>query len=135
MLLVDSPLLSYIDVRHTNFLPPKLTIGEAREFGKRYTYSDELAPLLDEFAERVSRRLRELAHEAVQEKALVQGPAHPKNPVELEAPVEEAEHFAIDVTNLSATDSILGEDMVTRKTMTIDRFVLGARQAIQPPPS
>ena len=32
-LLVDSPLLSYIDVRHSNFLPPKLTVGEARDLG------------------------------------------------------------------------------------------------------
>ena len=133
-LLVDNLLLSYIDVRHTNFLLPKLTIGEAREFGKCYTCSDELAPLRDESAECVSWRLRELAHEAIQEEVLVQGPAHPEDPVEPEAPVEEAEHFAIDVTNLSATDSILGEDMVTRKTMIIDRFVPSARQAIQPYP-
>ena len=84
---------------------------------------------------RVSQRLRELAHEAIQEEAFVQGPAHPKNPVEPEAFVEEAEHLAIDVTNLSTIDPFLGEDMVTRKTMTIDRFVPGAQQAIQPPPS
>ena len=70
-MLVDSPLLSYIDVRYTNFLPPKLTISEAREFGKRYTYLDELAPLRDESAERVSRCLQELAHKAIQEEALV----------------------------------------------------------------
>ena len=44
-LLVDSPLLSYIEVRYANFLPPKLTTGEAREFGWRFTCSDELAPL------------------------------------------------------------------------------------------
>ena len=53
-LLVDSPLLSYIDVRYANFLPPKLTTGEVREFEKRYTCSDKLAPLRDESAERVS---------------------------------------------------------------------------------
>ena len=64
-LLVDSPLLSYIDVRYANFFPPKLTIGEAREFGRRFTCSDELAPLRDESAECVSRRLRELAHETI----------------------------------------------------------------------
>ena len=64
-LLVDSPLLSYIDVRYANFLPPKLTTGEAREFGRRFTCSDELAPLRDESAERVSQRLREIAHEAI----------------------------------------------------------------------
>ena len=46
-LLVDSPLLSYIDVRYANFLPSKLTTGEARKFGQRFTYSDELAPLRD----------------------------------------------------------------------------------------
>ena len=63
--LVDIPLLSYIDVRYTSFLPPKLTTGEVREFGRRFTYSDELAPLRDESAERVSQRLRELAHEAI----------------------------------------------------------------------
>ena len=33
-LLVDSPLLSYIDIRHANFLPPKLTMGEAWELGQ-----------------------------------------------------------------------------------------------------
>ena len=32
-LLVDSPLLSYIDVRHPNFLPSDLTVGEARDLG------------------------------------------------------------------------------------------------------
>ena len=42
-LLVDSPLLSYIDVQYANFLSPKLTTGEAREFGRRFTCSDELA--------------------------------------------------------------------------------------------
>ena len=71
-LLVDSPLLSYIDVRYASFLPPKLTTGEAREFGRRYTCSDELAPLRDESAEHVSWRLRELAHEAIQQEDPVQ---------------------------------------------------------------
>ena len=70
-LLVDSPLLSYIEVRYANFLPSKLTTGEAREFEKRYTCSDELAPLRDESVERMSRRLRELAHEAIQREASV----------------------------------------------------------------
>ena len=70
-LLVDSPLLSYIDVWHTNFLPPKLTVGEAHEFGRRYTCSDKLAPLRDESAQRVSRRLQELAYVPVEEEAPV----------------------------------------------------------------
>ena len=65
-LLVDSPLLSYIDVRHVNFLPPKFIVGEARDLGRRYTCLDELAPIRDESAELASRRLRERAYEAIQ---------------------------------------------------------------------
>ena len=64
-LIVDSPLLSYIDVRHTNFLPPNLTLGEARDLGLHYTCSNELAPIRDELAEAASRYLRKRAHEAV----------------------------------------------------------------------
>ena len=56
-LLVDSLLFSYIDVRHANFLPSRFMVREARELGRRYTCLDELAPLRDESAERVSRRL------------------------------------------------------------------------------
>ena len=66
-LLVGSPLFSYIDVWHANFLPPRLTVGEARDLGPRYTCSDELAPIKDEYAERVSRRRRELAHQQVEQ--------------------------------------------------------------------
>ena len=64
-LLVDSSLLSYIDVRHTNFLPPKFTVGEARDLGPRYICSDELAPIRDEFAKRVSLQRQEQARERV----------------------------------------------------------------------
>ena len=53
-LLVDNPLLSYIDVRHLNFLPLKFTVGEARDLGRRYTCSDELAFIRDELAELAS---------------------------------------------------------------------------------
>ena len=53
-LLVDSPLLSYIDVRHANLLPPFLTIGEARDLGPRYITADELAPVRDASANLVS---------------------------------------------------------------------------------
>ena len=52
-LLLDSPLLSYIDVRHANFLPLKLTSGEAWDLGLRYITTDNLAPIRDESAERV----------------------------------------------------------------------------------
>ena len=61
-LLVDSPLLSYIDVQHANFLPPRLTVGEARDLGSQYTCSDELAPIRDESTKRMSRHRQEQAH-------------------------------------------------------------------------
>ena len=66
-LLVGSPFLSYIDVWHANFLSPRLTIGEARDLGPRYTCLDELAPIKDEYVERVSRRRLELAHQQVEQ--------------------------------------------------------------------
>ena len=53
-LLLDSPLLSYIDVRHANFLPPKLTHGEARDLGPRYITTKDLAPIRDESVECVT---------------------------------------------------------------------------------
>ena len=128
-LLVDSPLLSYIDIWYANFLSPKLTTGEAKEFGRRYTCSDELAPLRDESAERVSRRLRQLAHDAIQQEDPVQEQAP------LENPVAESEQPAIKATALSAKDTQPVGNMVSRKVMTIDHFVPGARQPNQPPPS
>ena len=120
-LLVDSPLLSYIDVRHTNFLPPKFTVGEAQDIGQHYTCSDELAPIRDESAEPASRRLRECAHEAVQQ----------EDPAEPEAPVQEAEHTATESSDSSRTHSVHGEEMVTRRTLTVSCFIPGARQAAQ----
>ena len=54
-LLVDNPLLSYIDVRHPNILPSSLTVGEARDFGPRKVRAKSLAPLRDTSVEKVSR--------------------------------------------------------------------------------
>ena len=87
-LLVDSPLLSYIDVRHANFLPPKFIVGEARELGRRYTCLDELVTLWDKSTERVSQHLRELAHAPVDKEALDQEElAQPEELGEPKAPV------------------------------------------------
>nr|XP_023929591.1 receptor-like protein EIX1 [Quercus suber] len=61
-LSVDNPLLSYINVRHANFLPPSLTTGEARDFGPHYITVEDLALVRDELAERVSRALTEQGH-------------------------------------------------------------------------
>ena len=128
-LLVDNPLLSYIDVRYANFLSPKLTTGEARDFGLRFTCSDELASLRDESAERVPQRLRELAHEAIQQEGPIQEQPQPENPpTEPQQPVVEAAALSVEAIQP-------GRRMESRKVMTIDRFVPGARQPNQPPPS
>ena len=116
-LLIDSPLLSFVDIRHANFLPPRFTVGEARDLGRRYTCSDELAPLWDESAERVSQRLRELAHTPIETEASIQeAPAQPKASVESKASVQEAEQVAVEFINSFETESDHGEDMVTRRT-------------------
>ena len=128
--MVDSPLLSYIDVRHAIFLPPRFTVGEAQDLGWRYTCSDELLPLQDESKERVSRRLRELAHAPVELEAPVQeAPTPLEIPTESKAPVWEAEQVATEFVNFLETESNRDEDMVTRKTMTIDCFVPDTGQA------
>ena len=120
-LLVDSPLLSYIDVRHANFLPPRLTVGEARDLGPRYTCSDELTPIRDESAERVSSRRRELAHQQVEQNN--PPPAEPK------APAQEEEAAAESVQSSGAEP-----EMVTRKVMSISRFVPGSQAPKQQQP-
>ena len=109
-LLVESPLLLYIDVWHANFLPPRLTIGEARDLGSRYTCSDELAPIRDKSAECVSRRRRELAFQQVEQR-------NPP-PEELEALAQE-EEAAAKLVHSSGAES----EMVTRRVMSISRFM------------
>ena len=120
-LLVDSPLLSYIDVRHANFLPPRLTVGEVRDLSPYYTCLDELAPIRDESAERVSRHHRELAHQQVEQ-------GNPPR-VELEALAQE-EEAAAESVHSSGVES----KMVTRRVMSISRFVPGAQTSEQQQP-
>ena len=129
-LLVDSPLLSYIDVRYTNFFPLRLTVGEACDLVLRYTCSDELAPIHDESAKRVSQRPCEQAHVLVQPEALVQleAPIKPEEPAKPEAPIQEAEEEAAEHIG-SDIESNRGEDMVTRRTVIVSHFVPGTRPA------
>ena len=108
-LLVDSPLLLYIGVRHASFLPPRLTVREAWDLDPRYTCSDELALIKDESAERVSRCCRELAHQQVEQ-------GNPPS-AEPEAPAQE-EEVAVESVHSSGAES----EMVTRKVMLISRF-------------
>ena len=96
-MLVDSPLLSYIDVRHPHFLPSNLTISEARDLNPRYITTEDLAPMGDASAEQASQNRR--VHEPVEK---------PDDPVEV------AEPAATEPVNFSEVDSDQGEDMVTR---------------------
>ena len=124
-LIVDNPLHSYIDVWHANFLPPNFKVGEARDIGRRYTYSDELAPIRDEIAKIASRHLRERAHEAVQSEAV---PAEPK------ALAQEVKQEAEEFSDSSRTHFVRGEEMVTSKNLTVSRFIPGASQTVQQQP-
>ena len=78
----------------------------------------------------MSQRRREQAHVPVQPEALVQSeaPIEPKEPVK-----PEAEEAATEPIGFS-TKSNQGEDMVMRRTMTVSRFVPGARLAAQQQP-
>ena len=105
-------------------MPPKLIVGEPRDLGRRYSCSDELALLRDQLVELASRRLWELAHEAVQQ----------EQPTEPEAAVREAEHVAAESSDSSRTHLALGEEMVTRKTLSVSRFIPGACLIVQQQP-
>ena len=111
---LDSPLLSYIDVRHANFLPPSLTIGEVQDFGLRYITTKDLAPLRDELAERVSRALKERGHVLIEE-----------NEGQVQAALTQA-------AKPREEEEDQDKAMVTRRKMTINRFLLGAQSFAQP---
>lgn len=106
MLLVDSPFISYIDVRHAKFLPPTLTIGEARDLGPRYTSTDDLAPVKDEFVEQVSQNNKR--HEAIEQ---------PESP----APIADKE--AAEPIGTSGTKSDQVRKIVKQRTMTLAQFL------------
>ena len=108
---MDSSLLSYIDIQHANFLPPSLTVGEARDLGPRYITVEDLAPMRDESAERVSQSRR--VHVPVEEP---------------EAPVQVTEPTTVESVHSSEAESNFDEEeMVTRWALIIDQFVPGAR--------
>ena len=99
-LSVDNPLLSYIDVWHANFLCPSLTTGEAQDLNLRCTTAEDLAPIKDELAERVSWAFREQEHIPV-EGNVGQAQAAEQEVVEVEQEVE----------------------MVTRRMLTANRYL------------
>lgn len=62
-LLVDSLLLSYIDVWHKKFLPPAPTTGEAQDLSPHYTTANDIVPVRDESTKCVSQNCKR--HEAI----------------------------------------------------------------------
>ena len=82
-LLVDNPLLSYIDVWHAKFLPSSLTTGEVRDLGSRYTTTEDHAPVRDESAGRVSQNRK--VHVPIEEP---EAPAQPTQPKTIEVGLE-----------------------------------------------
>ena len=110
-MLVDSLLLSYIDVQHANFLSPSLTTSEAQDLGLRYITAKDRAPVRDESKEHVS--LSRKVHVPIEA---------PNAPAQVAKPVE------------AKTDQ--DTEMVTRRKMIVDRFIPGNPKAgtMLPPP-
>lgn len=110
-LLVDSLLLSYIDERHPNFLPPNLTIGEAQDLGPPLARAESLVPVRDASANSIfqGRAVHRLVEES---SAMVQ-------------PAKQAEVKSINSSKVEAEQE--EGNMVTKRTMTIERFIPSAR--------
>ena len=114
-------------MRHTNFLPPRFTVGEACDLGLQCTYLDKLAPIWDELAECVSLHRREQAYVLVQPEV----PVEPEVSIEPEAPIQVTKETAVKSVSSLEIESDQGHDMVTRRMMTISRFVPGAQPTAQ----
>lgn len=107
---MDSPLLSYIDVRHPNFLPPNLTVGEVQDLGPRLIRADSLVPVRD--------ALTNFVFQGYAVHILVEKPR-----VEVQL-VDQAE---VELVNSSEAEVEQGEgEMVVRRTMTVDWFLPGS---------
>lgn len=107
--------MSYIYVRHANLLPFQLTVCEAWDLGPQYITLEDLTPVRDASAKLVSKSRG--VHVPVEEP---------------EAQVPAAEPVAAKSVNLSGAEANLEEEMVTRRTLTIDWFLPGGRLAAQP---
>ena len=107
---MDSPLLSYINVRHANSLLLSLTVSKARDLGPKYITTEDLALVRDESAERVSQSHK--VHVPVEK---------------LKAPVQVTELTSAESVHSSRAGSDSGEEKVTRWALTIDRFMHGAQ--------
>ena len=106
-LLVDIPLLSYIDVRHPNFLPPNLTVGEAQDLSPRLVRMESLVLMRNASATSV-----------------FQGCAVHRPIKESDTLVQPAEQAEVESINFSEVEAEQEEgNMVNRRTMTMERFI------------
>ena len=109
-LLVDSPLLSYIDVRHPNLFPPNLTVGEAQDFGPRMARAEALIPVRDALVDIVSQS--RIVHRPIEEP---------------QVQVQPIKQVASKSINSSEAEANQGEGkMVVKRTTTLNRFLLSA---------
>lgn len=115
-LLVDSPLLSYIDVWHPNLFPFCLTVGKARELGPCLIRAESLELIRKTLAKLVSQNCA--VHRPV-EKPPAQVPG---------GPTEQA----TESVHSSEAETDRGEaEMVSRQTLTIVCFLLSTRSITQ----
>ena len=103
---MDNPLLSYVDVRHANFLPPPLTVGETQDLSPKYTAAEDCALVRDETVEQSQSCT---VHVPIEEQ---EAPAQPIEPEVIKAHQD--------------------DDMATRRKMTVDRFLPNTRPVAQP---
>ena len=110
---MDSPLLSYIDVRHPNFLPPNLTVGKAQDLGPQLVRENLLVLVRDASANSIFQG--HVVHRPIKEPWVVVQPA------------KQAKAKSINSSEVEAEQD--EGNMVTKRTMTIDRFIPDARLA------
>ena len=100
-----------------NLLPSSLIVGETQDLGPRFVKARSLEPIRDTSAEIVSRN--HAVHQLVE---------RPEDP----APVQVAELATVESVHSSGAESDPGEDeMVTRRMMSIGRFIPSTRPTSQ----
>ena len=100
--------MSYIDIRHRDFFPPRLTIGEAQDLDPRLIRVGSLVPASDGSANTVFQGRVVHTVEEQRTKASV------------------AEQVVVELVDSSSVEAKNAKDeMVVRRTMIADRFLLG----------
>lgn len=104
-------MLSYIDVWHQGYFPPRLTIGEARDLGPRLIRIGSLVPVRDKSADTVFQG--RAIHTLVEEHRT-------KVSATDQAEVESVDSFSAKAENVE-------DEMVVQRNMIAARFLPGSR--------